>query len=156
MRGQAGRFARPLVRVLLIALVLVPPLITIRHEQRFIDHDRLPYEQYGYALRELRDRMPLPAPLIVVMHGHFNTALRPVTALGGDSGYNAPLRYYLETLPRPARVIHPRELSEVSGPALLLTARPQDSSLLRTVLPQATVEQVSTHPTYLWTVPGKR
>ncbi len=151
LRRVAAGILRLLVRVLLVALVLVPPLITIRHELRGIPRDTFPSERFGYALRI---RPAPPAPLVVVASGHFATALRPRTALGGDTGYNAALRFYLLALPRPTRVVPPEAVRTLRTPAWVLTASAFDSAQVRGAFPTATLRQISAYPCYLWALPG--
>ncbi|WP_375417760.1 ArnT family glycosyltransferase [uncultured Hymenobacter sp.] len=157
-RAPAGA-AHVSLRVLLAALVIVPPLITIRHELRGNWHDLFGEFQAGnglragYGLRELRREAAPPAPLAVVAAPGFYRALRPHTAVGGARGYNASLRFYVEAYPRPVRVVPPAAIATLRGPGYVLTASATDSARVRAAFPRASCRAVGRYACWLWSLP---
>jgi 4-amino-4-deoxy-L-arabinose transferase-like glycosyltransferase len=151
-RAPAGA-AQLSLRALLVALLVLPPLITIRHELRGNWRDQFEEWRAGYGLRELRREAQPPAPLAVVAAPNFYRALRPPTAVGGARGYNAPLRFYVEAYPRPVRVVPPAAIATLRGPGYVLTASATDSARVRRAFPQAPCRAVGRHPCWLWTLP---
>ncbi len=154
-----GRAATPkaylALRVLVAALVVLPPLFTIRYEIRRKWRDANDFDMRpGYGLRALRREAAPPAPLSVVATPGFNTSLRPPTAVGGTPGYNAALRFYVLAYPRPIRVIAPAEIMALRGPGYVLTANPLDSARVRAAFPQAPRRAVGRYPCWLWTLPA--
>lgn len=165
-RTPAGA-ARVALRVLLLALVLVPPFITIRHELRgnwrdsAREDERAGYDvRAGYGLRELRREAEPPAPLSVVAPSGFYTTLRPPNAAGGGPGsgpgYNASLRFYVLGYPRPVRVVPPAEVAGLRGPGYVLTATTLDSARVQAAFPGAPHRAVGRFTCWLWTLPASR
>ena len=150
------------LRVLLVAFIIVPPLITIRHELRGNWKDLFGPGQAGfglragYGLRALRQEPQPPAPLAVVAEPGFDHALRPPTAVGGAPGYNASLRFYVLAYPRPVRVLPPAAIATLRGPGYVLTATPADSALVRAAFPQASCRAVGRYVCWLWILPAAR
>ena len=152
--GQAQIGAvRTSLRVLLTALIVLPPLLTIRHELRGNWRDTIPFVRAGYGLRELQHEPHSPTPLAVVAPARFYTSLRPPTAVGGDSGYNASLRFYVLAYPRPIRVVSLAAVAALHAPGYVLTSNPVDSAKVHSTFPQAAHRAVGRHTCWLWTLP---
>lgn len=147
----AGRVA---LRVLLTAFIVVPPLITIRHELRGNWRDNDADVRVGYGLRALQREAQPPTPLAVVARRGFYQSVRPTTAVGGTPGYNASLRFYVLAYPRPVRVIPPAQLNTLRGPGYVLTFTSRDSARVRASFPHASHRAVGRRTCWLWTLPG--
>jgi len=141
------------LRVLATAFVILPPLLTIRHELRGNWRDPFDELRLGYGLRTLRQETPPPAPLAVVAPAGFNQARQPPEARGGRPGYNAALRFYVLAYPRTIRVLPPAAVASLRGPGYVLTGTDADSALVRAAFPGASCRAVGRVPCWLWTLP---
>jgi 4-amino-4-deoxy-L-arabinose transferase-like glycosyltransferase len=153
VRGGVGRLG---LRLLLLALLLVPPFITIGIEQRNNWQEDGEELRVGYGLRALRAEPRPPQPLAVVAAPGFYQALRPITAEHGHVGYDASLRFYVETYPGPVRVVSPAEAPQLRGPGYVLTATAADSVLMRLALPHAVPRAAGRQACWLWALPPSR
>ncbi|WP_082116231.1 ArnT family glycosyltransferase [Hymenobacter terrenus] len=141
------------LRVLLTAFIILPPLLTIRHELRGNWRDPFVDEWPGYAIRELRKEAHPPTPLYVVARPGFYRALRPSTAVGGFHGYNASLRFYVQAYPKAVRVVPRATIATLQGPGYILTANSADSAQVRLTFPKAPHRAVGRYACWLWTLP---
>lgn len=148
------------LRIFFVLLLLVPTIITIHHELRGITREvsgsrrhEFPELRAGYGLRALRRESAPPTPVAVVAAPGFYRALRPPTAIGGDSGYNASLRFYVLAYPRAIRVVPPAAVAALRGPGYVLTATPADSARVRRAFPNAPARLAGVISCWLWTLP---
>lgn len=142
-------------RVLLVALLLVPPVITMWRQLRGNRRDTLDYIRVGYGVRALQYESTPPAQLAVLAPAGFYQSRQPVDALNGGPGYNASLRFYVLAYPRAVRVVSSAELPTLSPSWSVLTGSAADSALVRNTFPQASCRAIGRFPCWLWTLPRR-
>ncbi|WP_310398236.1 glycosyltransferase family 39 protein [Hymenobacter sp.] len=142
------------LRFVFVVLLVVSPLATIWRVVRTGWTDKEAEVRPGYGLRALGREAAPPAPLAVVAPTGFYQSFRPLTAVGGQPGYNASLRFYLLAYPRSAQIIPPNELRKLRGPGYILTTTSADSAQVQATFPQLPHRPVGRYACWLWTLPS--